>query len=639
MGTLLTNMVDIHSLIAQGENSRMEAKKAAGGIPDSLWETYSAFANTEGGVILLGVSEIDEKLVITGVKDVQKKIKLIWDTLNDRNKISVNVLMEKHVYAKEIDGLHVIVIEVPRADRHDKPVYLGKDVFSGSYRRNYEGDYHCTYNSVRAMLRDQSDFPVDSKVFSKISWKDLDVDTIRRYRNHFSSLKPSHIWNGLDLLEFLKKTGAVRKDDDGHYCPSLAGLVFFGTEDIITQIFPDYFLDYREKQDNNRWSDRVVSNLGEWSGNIFDFFFKVAGKLTADVKRPFMMRNNLEREDDSPVHKAIREAFANSLIHADYSGRQGIVIEKSKNEIKIINPGICRPDIKEVKEGGVSDPRNPSIFRLFAMIDIGERAGCGVYNICSVWKEMGWKEPSLIEKFNPDQTVVVLPLELNKKNNYLYTYDEGNKGEFEMKNMVSDSVVEYVRGGSKGSLEKSADVVLGSEKISLLNSVGSEKKPDYYKISSRKRTDGRKIGSEKKTDFNLIGSEKNYSFNAISSAENPHYHGVSADWMLDGYLIGSEKNLNLSCVGSEKSSNLGRNGSEKTSVLDGIGSEKPLRKSSEKIIDIIKNNPLVTIEILSGELKITTRAVEKNLSKLKIKGLIERIGPDKGGCWKINQSF
>jgi len=58
-------------------------------------------------------------------------------------------------------------------------------------------------------------------------------------------------------------------------------------------------------------------------------------------------------------------------------------------------------------------------------------------------------------------------------------------------------------------------------------------------------------------------------------------------------------------------------------------------KSSEKIMSIIKDNPLVTIEELSVLLNITTRAIEKNLNKLKAKGLIERIGPDKGGHWKV----
>jgi len=92
--------------------------------------------------------------------------------------------------------------------------------------------------------------------------------------------------------------------------------------------FPQYFLDYQEKFDSKiRWSDRVVSSSGEWSGNIFDFFFKAATKLTSDIKRPFKL-DGIFRVDDTPVHKAVREALVNTLVNADYYGRQGIVIQK-----------------------------------------------------------------------------------------------------------------------------------------------------------------------------------------------------------------------------------------------------------------------------------------------------------------------
>jgi predicted HTH transcriptional regulator/septal ring factor EnvC (AmiA/AmiB activator) len=406
-------MIRLEDIVTSKENSHWEAKKAHGGLPESLWETYSAFANTEGGIVLLGVSENrSNQLTVTGITDAQEKVKNLWNLLNNRQKVSANILFERHIYIQSFDGKEIIVIEVPRADRHDKPIYINNDLLKGTFRRNADGDYHCSEAEIKSMLRDQSDLPLDSKIVDELNWRDLDSDAITRYRNRFASLKPSHIWNGLETNIFLQKIGAVKKNESGTLKPTFAGLLAFGTEDVITQILPDYFLDYREKYDSRRWSDRVVSNLGEWSGNVFDFFFKVAGKLTADIKIPFQFRNPIERMNDTSVHVAMREALANALIHADYHGKRGIVIEKEQQTVTIANPGILRVGIEEAMDGGVSDPRNPTLFKIFALIDIGERAGSGLFNIKTVWENTAWMEPTLKEFFNPERTILHLPIEL-----------------------------------------------------------------------------------------------------------------------------------------------------------------------------------------------------------------------------------
>jgi len=270
-------MIDIKKLLSEGETSHFEVKKSAGSVgklPDSLWDSYSAFANTDGGVILLGVTEENKKLTVSGVTDAQDKIKTLWDLLNNRQKVNLNILVERNIYVQEIEGKDVIVIEVPRADRRDKPIFINNDLFNGTYRRNADGDYHCTQSEIKSMLRDQSEIAIDGRVIEELTIADLDKETITGYRNHFASLKPTHVWNRLDVNTFLHKIGAAGRSETGILKPTLAGLVMFGTDAVITQILPDYFLDYREVSSMRRWDDRIVSNLGEWSGNIYDFFFK-----------------------------------------------------------------------------------------------------------------------------------------------------------------------------------------------------------------------------------------------------------------------------------------------------------------------------------------------------------------------------
>ena len=107
---------------------------------------------------------------------------------------------------------------------------------------------------------------------------------------------------------------------------------------------------------------------------MFDFFYRVYNRLQLNIKVPFTM-DGPYRVDDTPVHQAIREALANCLVNADYYGRQGLVIINKRKEITMSNPGIFRIEIDAAKSGGVSDPRNGAMLKMFNMIDVGERAG------------------------------------------------------------------------------------------------------------------------------------------------------------------------------------------------------------------------------------------------------------------------
>ena len=122
-------MLDFSRLEQYRENNRIEAKKALGGLPKSIWETYSAFANTLGGVILLGVIETADKTFDSvDLPDPDGLIREFWHIINDSMKVSVNILAEKDVYVEEVGGDHIVVIKVPRADR----AYA---VYDGSRRR------------------------------------------------------------------------------------------------------------------------------------------------------------------------------------------------------------------------------------------------------------------------------------------------------------------------------------------------------------------------------------------------------------------------------------------------------------------------------------------------------------------------
>ena len=408
----MREVFDLSKFDEYREDNRREVKKASAGLPISLWDTYSAFANCYGGVIILGIrEEKDGSWTTTGLRNASKLRKDFWNTINNSKKASVNLLSEKDVQIYEVGDKKdvIMVIYVPMAKREQKPVYINNDIFNGTFRRNYEGDYHCTRLQVKAMLRDQTERTMDMEVLDKVPMDDLNYDTIHGYRNSHRSLKEGHPFERLSDHEYLRSIGvAAISEEDGQLHPTAAGMLMFGDEYNIVRHFPEYFLDYREELNpTTRWSDRLQSSSGEWSGNVCDFYFRVYNKIIKDVKVPFKMSGG-ERIDDTPVHKALREALANCLIHADYHGLRGIVIRKEADKLILANPGYIRTGKTQMRLGGESDPRNKALMKMFNLINIGERAGSGVPNIFNVWADEGWEEPIIEERFDPDRTVLTL---------------------------------------------------------------------------------------------------------------------------------------------------------------------------------------------------------------------------------------
>lgn len=397
-------MIDLNDIGKYRENNRIEAKRAQGGLPSSLWETYSAFANSFGGIILLGVIELGDKSLQTiSIPDPEKLVSEFWNIINNPQKVSNNILNDQDVQIVESQGNRIVIIEVPRANRQEKPIYIGENPFSGTYRRNGEGDYHCSPNEVRNMLQDQSQISQDMRMLNKMTMEVFDYDSIQKYRTRIFKLQHLYKWGSLENDTFLQNLGAVAKGQDGVLHPTAGGLLMFGFEHEIIREFPYYYLDYQERlEDKNVSSYHIVSNSGEWSGNIFDFYFSVYHKLVQDI--PLKLGDT-----DKQVYQALAEALANAIIHANYYESSGLVIQKMRDSIIIKNPGVLRIGTNDAISGGISDPRNVLLAKMFNLLNIGEHTGMGISKIYSVWKQQGWALPQIYEEFAPDRTILLLP--------------------------------------------------------------------------------------------------------------------------------------------------------------------------------------------------------------------------------------
>ena len=169
------NMQELKELIYQGEKVDIECKKAEKGVPKSAYESYSAFANTKGGYIILGVREDKtktdpkERFIIQGIEDAPKQKEDFWNTING-NKVNINLLTDDDVKIVEDGSISLIVLHVPRADFNMRPVYVGENPYKGTYKRNHEGDYHATEHEIRGMIRDQNPEGNDNQIIEYIQW-------------------------------------------------------------------------------------------------------------------------------------------------------------------------------------------------------------------------------------------------------------------------------------------------------------------------------------------------------------------------------------------------------------------------------------------------------------------------------------
>ena len=394
------------------EGTCLEFKSAKGGLPKEMWPTYSAFANTLGGIILLGVDDDGE---ICGVANPVKYKEDIFNQLNNPQKCSLNLCDETMVQELQLEGKNVLAMYVPQALPEQRPVYI-RDREDNSYLRSASADVRCKREDLIRMRRNRDiaecpTYSQDDVIIPHTTLKDLDAETFKKFRNHTRYTQMGGILQGLDDVTFLKKVGAYRRDrETNQEGLTLAGLLMLGSSDALAELRPHFqldFFEYEESEDPNaRWCDRIT-NDGSWPGNLYEFFFRVLPRLVDKLKRPFKLDENLIRQDDSPAHIAVREAFANALIHADYHELFGVRVEKRPTGLVFMNPGslLVPRTLLFSEHAHISICRNKSLQRMFQALGVVDHAGSGIDKIVRGWLDSCISVPTINELQQPDRVV------------------------------------------------------------------------------------------------------------------------------------------------------------------------------------------------------------------------------------------
>lgn len=365
----------IHLKLKLKENSEVEYKSAAGGFPKAeFWRSFSALANTNGGTIILGVKEKNNKFTPDGLSEelVAKYRKQFWDDAHNKSCVNFPLLVESDIEEIMTDGgQYLLAFKIPRAQYDLRPIHLTLPPFGHTYKRRDEGDYLCTDDEIKQMYSDANNMraSADSRILRGYSIGDIDMQTLQQYRRAYDIKHENHPWTEVDDKQFLENIGAYRKDratsTEGF---TVAGMLMFGKSNSITdpECCQEFFPDYREHLSDDiqiRWTNRIYPD-GTWEANLYQFFIRVLPLLQHALPVPFSLDNNQIRNNTTTAHVALREALANSLIHAAYTVRGNIVIDRYFDRIVLSNPGTMLVSMEEYYEGGHSVCRNPVIQKI-----------------------------------------------------------------------------------------------------------------------------------------------------------------------------------------------------------------------------------------------------------------------------------
>lgn len=362
-----------------------EVKEASGGIPKSMWETVSAFSNTEGGWIILGVKEKKtskgSKFIVNGVPNPEQMEQDIITTLRSRTKFNAPISCKAMRY--NIDEIDILAFEIPLSPHRPVAIKSNGEV----YIRTGSGDTLATDMEVDAIVRDayfgaKSEMEVPGSNFN-----DLNLDSIASYRSYLRDFNRSLSFPTLNNEEFCRKLNIVLSS--GKLC--YGSLLMFGKRESVLDALPNFWIDYMEVPGDSyaTASQRYTYRMPEQE-NIWESFQLIMHRLRNFVDSPYIEGPDIFGKEDNSQLFCLREGLVNFCAHSDYFASAHPTIRVFDDRIVMQNPGRFILDADEFRSRVLSMPRNPSIIKLFRHPKLSENAGYGIDKILS-WKKLTGK--------------------------------------------------------------------------------------------------------------------------------------------------------------------------------------------------------------------------------------------------------
>lgn len=367
------NAETLKKIIAEGESVEVELKQSFHSVQD-VAKDLSAFANTQGGLLILGVKDDG---VIEGVKGdldkVQQQISNANSMIHSAPLINVEVLT--------LEGKKVIVVAVHKADSSvfhsvDGVIY----VRIGSTIQRLEGQ------SIVEFLRNRQILLFDESVEPSAKMDDIDMQKVKAYMEKRG--QPTHLENH-SLRDFLMSKKLVSMQPDMKL--KSAALLFFAKD--AQQFYP--YTQVKLVRFDGIEPMKVLA-YEDAKGNLPQLIDHAVNFVMRFVPKEFIIQETKRKEIPALPEEVAREAVINAVAHRDYFNRNETQISVFDDRIEITNPGGLPDGMTKELLGALSIQRNPKIYQLLKDYGYMEGIGSGISKIYTLMQENNLARPEFV---------------------------------------------------------------------------------------------------------------------------------------------------------------------------------------------------------------------------------------------------
>jgi len=368
---------EILKLLEKVEGDRLEFKET---FNDGVLKTISAFANTYGGLMVVGVNN---KREVVGIDVDDENYQKIINTVV--NKLGITPDFE----IVEVNDKSILAIEVNKS-------YIPVSFEGRYYKRVGNTTRRMNFEELKRFFQRDLRWERLSERYFKID--EIDENSVRSFLRAAKAKGRLTVFNGDEPIEeIFGKLGLMENGKINN-----AGMLLFGKN-------PQKYFDHARVR-VVRLKDNITIIGDRWiEGNLFNQFRETEEAIKNFINVRYEIKG-FEREDiwDYPL-EAIREAIANAILHRDYMRAINVQIKVYDDRIWFYNVGGLPEDwdTEKLLSSHASMPRNPTIFNIFYLAGIVESVGSGIERMSNALKEAGLPELK-IEANHVDFTLVFL---------------------------------------------------------------------------------------------------------------------------------------------------------------------------------------------------------------------------------------